>query len=262
MPDYDNNFKEFDKKINDILYNKEIDIVKGDVKKVSDELKTIKTSMGDILNKLNDNKAEINEILNDLKEKKENFNFASNMASLTPVIRDDKRNGEDNAQIRQMQDDLDNLKHTLDSKLFEINIKLEMLSSNNTEETNLNKNTNEETKGSTGERSSVKLKTFGPVGSDCNIQSAVFAKGLLPSSIQKVTLPVGTTRIENDAFRVYSSLTSIVIPSSVTSIGSAAFRGCSSLTSIEIPSRVFSFSINISMDSPAREYLIKSISIS
>ena len=168
MPDYDNNFKEFDKKINDILYNKEIDVIKENVKKVSDELKTIKTSMGDILNKLNDNKAEINEILNDLKEKKENFNFASNMASLTPVIRDDKRNGEDIAQIGQMQEDLDDLKHTLDSKLFEINIKLEMLSSNNTEETNLNKNTNEETKGSKGERSSAKLKTFSPNKIDSN----------------------------------------------------------------------------------------------
>ena len=168
MPDYDIKFKEIDKKINDILYNKEIDEVKEEVGKLSDELITLKTCMGDILNRVNDNKTEIDEILNNLKEKKDNFNLASNLASLTPIIRTEKRSGEDIAQIEQMQEELDDLKHTLNSKLFEINIKLDMLSNNNPNETDLNKNASEENKRSSGDRLLTKLKTFGPNKPDLN----------------------------------------------------------------------------------------------
>ena len=160
MPDYDTKFKEFNKRINDILYNKEIGELKEEVGKLSDELKSLKTSMGDILNRLNENKSEIDEILNNIKEKKENYNLASNMASLTPIIRTEKRSGEDIAQLEQLQEELDDLKHTLNSKLLEINIKLDMLSNPN--ETNSNKNVLEESKRSSGERLFTKLKTFGP----------------------------------------------------------------------------------------------------
>ena len=160
MPDYDTKFKEFNKRINDILYNKEIGELKEEVGKLSEELKTLKTSMGDILNRLNENKSEIDEILNNIKEKKENYNLASNMASLTPIIRTEKRSGEDIAQLEQLQEELDDLKHTLNSKLLEINIKLDMLSNPN--ETNSNKNVLEESKRSSGERLFTKLKTFGP----------------------------------------------------------------------------------------------------
>ena len=126
------------------MYNKEFDEIREDLGKLSDELITLKTCMGDILNRVNDNKTEIDEILNNLKEKKDNFNLASNLASLTPIIRTEKRSGEDIAQIEQMQEELDDLKHTLNSKLFEINVKLDMLSNNNPNETDINKNAQEE----------------------------------------------------------------------------------------------------------------------
>ena len=179
MPDYDIKFKEIDKKINDILYNKEIDEVKEEVGKLSDELITLKTCMGDILNRVNDNKTEIDEILNNLKEKKDNFNLASNLASLTPIIRTEKRSGEDIAQIEQMQEELDDLKHTLNSKLFEINIKLDMLSNNNPNETDINKNAQEENRKSTGDRLLTKLKTFGPNKPDLNSGNLVGVSQLM-----------------------------------------------------------------------------------
>ena len=179
MPDYDIKFKEIDKKINDILYNKEIDEVKEEVGKLSDELITLKTCMGDILNRVNDNKTEIDEILNNLKEKKDNFNLASNLASLTPIIRTEKRSGEDIAQIEQMQEELDDLKHTLNSKLFEINVKLDMLSNNNSNETDLNKNAQEENRKSTGDRLLTKLKTFGPNKPDLNSGNLVGVSQLM-----------------------------------------------------------------------------------
>ena len=127
--------------------------------KLSDELKTLKISMGDILTRLNDNRTEIDEILNNLKEKKDNFNLASNMASLSPAVRA-KRGVEDTAQIEQMQEDLEDLKHYVDSKLMEIDIRLDALSSGNPNAANFTKNIQEETKKSPGERTTTKLKTF------------------------------------------------------------------------------------------------------
>ena len=127
--------------------------------KLSDELKTLKISMGGILTRLNDNRTEIDEILNNLKEKKDNFNLASNMASLSPAARA-KRGVEDTAQIEQMQEDLEDLKHYVDSKLMEIDIRLDALSSGNPNVANFTKNIQEETKKSPGERTTTKLKTF------------------------------------------------------------------------------------------------------
>ena len=74
-------------------------------------MKTLKTSMGDLLTRLNENRIEIDEILNNLKEKKDNFNLASNMASIAPIIRSPRKEGEDYAQVDQMQEDLEDLKH-------------------------------------------------------------------------------------------------------------------------------------------------------
>ena len=62
----------------------------------------------------------------------------------------------------------------------------------------------------------------------------------LKSSIKKVVVEDGVTRIGSSAFYRCSALTSITIPDSVTSIGDSAFYGCHSLTSITIPDSVTS----------------------
>ena len=158
-------FKTIDKTLIELSDNKEVDSVKEEMSKLSDELKTIKVSMGDILSRLNDNKTEIEEIVNNLKEKKDNFNFAINMASIAPVNRtprSPRQGAEDAAQMEQMQEELEDLKHYIDSKLTEIDIKFNMLSNNDPNIANINKNIPEENKKPLGERILTKLKTFGP----------------------------------------------------------------------------------------------------
>ncbi len=54
------------------------------------------------------------------------------------------------------------------------------------------------------------------------------------TSITKVVIENGVTRIGVFAFKYCTSLTSITIPDSVTSIGDWAFDGCTSLTSVTI----------------------------
>lgn len=61
---------------------------------------------------------------------------------------------------------------------------------------------------------------------------------LISRDITSITIPNGTTKIGDSAFRYCVSLTNVTIPNSVTLIYFAAFRGCSSLTSITIPSSV------------------------
>ena len=165
LSENDEKFKTIDKKLIELSDNKEVDSVKEEMSKLSDELKTIKVSMGDILTRLNDNKTEIEEIVNNLKEKKDNFNFAINMASIAPVNRtprSPRQGAEDAAQMEQMQEELEDLKHYIDSKLTEIDIKLDMLSNNDPNIANINKNIPEENKKPLGERILTKLKTFGP----------------------------------------------------------------------------------------------------
>ena len=87
LSEHDEKFKEIDKKLIELSDNKEVDTVKEDMSKISGELKTLKISRGEILSRLNDNRTEIDEILNNLKERKDNFNLASNMASLSPAVR-------------------------------------------------------------------------------------------------------------------------------------------------------------------------------
>lgn len=58
--------------------------------------------------------------------------------------------------------------------------------------------------------------------------------------ITEITIPEGTTTIDDEALYNCSSLTTLTIPSSVTSIGERAFYGCSGLTSVTIPSSVTS----------------------
>ena len=139
-----------------------MDKVKEDMNNLSDDLKTIKISMGDLVNRINDNKAQIDEILNELKERKNNLNLANNLASISPASKPTRKGGDEFAHLDQMQEDLDDLKHLVDSKLLEIDIKLEMISNNNPEIANFNKKLPEEKKKSLGERSNAKLKTLGP----------------------------------------------------------------------------------------------------
>ena len=53
-----------------------------------------------------------------------------------------------------------------------------------------------------------------------------------------LTIPDGTTAIEDNAFEGYKNLESVIIPNSVTTIGKSAFSGCSSLKSVTIPNSV------------------------
>ena len=54
----------------------------------------------------------------------------------------------------------------------------------------------------------------------------------------EITIPYGTTRIEDSEYQECIKLKNINIPETVTSIGNYAFSGCSSLTSITIPDSI------------------------
>ncbi|MBR5093908.1 MAG: InlB B-repeat-containing protein [Oscillospiraceae bacterium] len=64
--------------------------------------------------------------------------------------------------------------------------------------------------------------------------------GNYSTSIKKVYIYSGVTRIGNNAFDCCSNITQVSIPTSVTEIGSSAFYSCSSLASVRIPSSVTS----------------------
>ena len=161
FPQYDEKFKEVDKKLEELSDTKEVDSVKENMSKLREELRTIKNSMADIITRLNNNKTELDDIASDLKQRRENFNLASNMASISPGARI-SRKGEDTAQIEQLQEDLEDLKHFTESKLLEIDIKLESLSNNSPILLNSNKNIPEGNKKQPGDRINLKLKTTIP----------------------------------------------------------------------------------------------------
>ena len=161
FPQYDEKFKEVDKKLEELSDTKEVDSVKDNMSKLREELRTIKNSMADIITRLNNNRIELDDIANDLKQRRENFNLASNMASISPGARI-SRKGEDTAQIEQLQEDLEDLKHFTESKLLEIDIKLESLSNNSPILLNSNKNIPEGNKKQPGDRINLKLKTTIP----------------------------------------------------------------------------------------------------
>ena len=161
FPQYDEKFKEVDKKLEELSDTKEVDSVKDNMSKLREELRTIKNSMADIITRLNNNKTELDDIASDLKQRRENFNLASNMASISPGARI-SRKGEDTAQIEQLQEDLEDLKHFTESKLLEIDIKLESLSNNSPILLNSNKNIPEGNKKQPGDRINLKLKTTIP----------------------------------------------------------------------------------------------------
>ena len=60
------------------------------------------------------------------------------------------------------------------------------------------------------------------------------------SSITKVAVQVGATRIGCNAFSGCTALTSVDLPTSITSIGNSAFAYCESLTSVDLPDSITS----------------------
>ena len=60
------------------------------------------------------------------------------------------------------------------------------------------------------------------------------------SSITKVAVQVGATRIGCNAFSGCTALTGIDLPTSITSIGDSAFADCESLTSVDLPDSITS----------------------
>ena len=74
-------------------------------------------------------------------------------------------------------------------------------------------------------------------GSSINMSSALTTAGL-HSTVKKVIIPDGVTRIGNSAFSGCISIKEITIPDSVEYIGTNAFNNCNLLSSIYIPENV------------------------
>ena len=53
-----------------------------------------------------------------------------------------------------------------------------------------------------------------------------------------LTIPAGTVKIEDKAYKDRTDITGVVIPDTVTEIGEEAFSGCTGLTSVTIPASV------------------------
>ena len=88
MNDYDNKFKDYDKKIADLISDKEVESVKANIINISDEIKTVKISMGDIINRLNNNKTEMEEDIKILKDTKINRTDFKNLENEVKHIKD------------------------------------------------------------------------------------------------------------------------------------------------------------------------------
>ena len=124
--------------------------LKDEISKLISELNTLKNKHNDILNQVNENKAQIENILNNLKEKKDNYNLASNIASITLPVHKTSSYKINNEDLQKLQEDLEELKHNTEAKLMEIEIKLDLLfstSSNidhnyNNDINNINKDNN------------------------------------------------------------------------------------------------------------------------
>ena len=70
-------------------------------------------------------------------------------------------------------------------------------------------------------------------GGERQADSSVLA-GIIPKSLEKITLGTGTT-INADAFKGCSSVVTIKLPAEIEVIGKNAFSGCAKLTAIDIP---------------------------
>ena len=88
---------------------------------------------------------QIENILNILKEKKDNYNFASNLASISLPAQKSSSHKINNEDLQKLQEDLEELRHKTETKIMEIEIKLDLLlnSTPNVEDNNSNKNNND-----------------------------------------------------------------------------------------------------------------------
>ena len=136
-------------KNNNITYNAEL---KGEIEKLISELNTLKNKHNDILSQVKENKNQIDEIIKQLEEKQNNFNLASNFASIShPTNKTTKINNED---LQKLQEDLENLRHFIESKIMEIEIKLDILfntSSNIENNNNINNDNKNISNNNTGD---------------------------------------------------------------------------------------------------------------
>ena|GEM_PF-3440884 len=83
----------------------------------------------------------------------------------------------------------------------------------------------------------TKLKTFGPIGSGCNIEigwvDEIPAEAMwVCNSLESVVIPNTVKKIGNNAFRNCTSLKSVYIPDSVTYIGDWCFYFCPALSKL------------------------------
>ncbi len=69
--------------------------------------------------------------------------------------------------------------------------------------------------------------------------------GGLPTTVVRVSIQSGITKIGNYAFHECSGLTDVEIPDSVTDIGDYAFKDCTSLTAVDIPDSVTSIGVGM-----------------
>ena len=129
---HDKKFEELEKKIDNILNKLNSDFGFGELKEkineVIAELETLKLKNNDILNQISDNKNQIEIILSNLKQNKDNFNLASNMASLGGYSK--KRGNSDkidNADLEHLKEQLEELKRQTENKIMEIEVKLDLL---------------------------------------------------------------------------------------------------------------------------------------
>ena len=89
----------------------------------------------------------------------------------------------------------------------------------------------------------AKLKTAGPVGTECNIEmgwtSTIPGSAFMYcESLESVTIPATVTEIGICAFYGCTSIKTLVLPNSLTKIGNSAFTNCRSIEELTIPAGV------------------------
>ena len=160
---YDKKFEDIGKRIDDIT-NKKIDggsgldNLKEELEKLKSELNNLKDKYNDILNQVNDNKIKIELILDKVKENKDNFNLASNIASINfPVGRKSiNKNDINNLNLEKLREDLDELKHNIENKIMEIEVKIDLLM-NNSPNLDNNNNNNQNNTNNNNKKASIQI---------------------------------------------------------------------------------------------------------
>ena len=109
---------------NDLTKKSEL---KDEIDKLIAELSNLKNKHNDILSQVNENRIQIQNILNNLQEKKNNFNLASNIASITFPAHKTTSQKLNNEDLQKLQEDLEELRHYIETKVMEIEIKLDLL---------------------------------------------------------------------------------------------------------------------------------------